>query len=80
MALPPSQNFSVAEICELAIAVYEQFRFWLKRADQATCDSEKKLAEIKITELKTLLTKLTHMIGMTPEQYRKDILNLQKLN
>lgn len=80
MALPPSTNFSVAEICELAIAVYEQFRYWHKRYDQAQNDPEKKLAELKTSELKNLLAKLTAMIGMTPEQYQKDILNLQKPN
>jgi hypothetical protein len=76
----PQPNFTVSEICELAIAVYEQFRYWLKRADQAKNDSEKKLAELKYTECKALLTKLTLMVGMKPDESQTRFLNLQKPN
>lgn len=80
MALPPSTPFTVSEICELAIAVYEQFKYWLKRAETATSESEKIHAERKYTEHKDLLTKITDIINQYGETCRKDSHNLQKQN
>lgn len=62
MPLPPATIFTTGEICDLSIAVYEQFQYWLKRAEHAASESEKKFAEMKYTEQKALLTKLAGML------------------
>lgn len=67
----PVTVFTVAEICDMSIAVYEQFKYWLHRAEQATGEADKKYAEMKYTEQKALLTKLAGMLIQKNDLYHR---------